>query len=89
MEEQKSQGMAVGSMVCGIVGLVLSFVIWGIILGIIAVILGHIHNSNIKKQPDLYTGGGMAVAGLVTGYISIGLVLLFILFAGAFVAAAL
>jgi hypothetical protein len=60
-------GLAVTSLVLGI----LSLVCLGIFLGIPAVILGHIAYSRSRKQPDEYGGGGVAIAGLVTGYLSI------------------
>ncbi len=60
-----SSGLAITSMVMGI----LSVVLCGPFLGIPAVICGHITLSRIKKLPTHYSGGGMAVAGLVTGYI--------------------
>ena len=63
--EQKNQGMAVGSLVCGIIGLITSFWGIGIILAIIAVILGHIHKGNINREPARYTGDGLATGGLV------------------------
>ena len=48
---EQSSGMAIASMVCGICSLVLFF-FFGIVLAIVAVTLGHIHLSNIKKEPD-------------------------------------
>lgn len=64
-----SNGMAIASMVCGIVGLVLACCIsgWiGLILGIVALVLGILHNKNNGKS-------GMATAGIVCGIIAIAL----------------
>ena len=47
-----------------------------IILAIIAVAIGHVQLSNIKKLPQEYDGRGMAIAGLATGYVTIGFVVL-------------
>lgn len=61
----KTSGMAVGSMICGILGLLL----W--LPCIPAIILGHLGLSAIKKSAGALKGSGMAITGLVTGYIMI------------------
>lgn len=65
--EQKSVGLAVASMVCGIVGLVLSCCVpyLPIVLGIVGVVLGAI---SLRKQAG---GKGMAIAGLVCSIITL------------------
>lgn len=64
-QPQQSSGLGIASMVCGIVALVGSCFGWvGIVLAIIAVILGAI---GIKKK----AGKGMAIAGLVCGIIAL------------------
>jgi type IV pilus assembly protein PilA len=60
---------ATASLVFGILGLTC---FWGF-AGIPAVILGHLSKSSIRKSMGQLGGGGMATAGLVMGYISIGL----------------
>ena len=80
--ERQDQGMAVGSLVCGIIGLVTSFWGIGVILAIIAVILGHVHKGNLSKEPTKYTGDGLATGGLVCGYITIGITVIGVLFLG-------
>jgi hypothetical protein len=68
--QQPSNGVAVGGMVTGIIGLVFGWVpIVGFILGAIAVILSGvgIRNANSKNA----TGRGMAVAGLVCGILAV------------------
>ena len=59
--------------------------IWSLVLGILglmcigpfgaipAVICGHMSLSKIKRSAGALTGDGMALAGLIIGYISIGL----------------
>lgn len=63
----KSQGLAIASMVLGIIGLVLSCCvpIVPIILALLAVILGGV---SLAKKQD---GKGMAIAGLVCGIITL------------------
>lgn len=57
---------AVASMVCGIVGLLFC----GIVMGIIAIVLGTQARRSIAVNPR-YSGGGMATAGLVLGIIDL------------------
>jgi hypothetical protein len=56
--------------------------IWSLVLGILAlptvglaaipaVICGHLALGNIKKSAGTQTGGGLAIAGLITGYLGI------------------
>ena len=47
-----------------------------LILAIVAVALGHVQMSNIKKLPEEFDGRGMAIAGLATGYVTIGFAIL-------------
>lgn len=74
-EPKKSSGLAIASMVCGILSIVLCC-IWylSVVLAIVAVVLGIV--SNVKGMG----GRGMAIAGIVTGVVgvvlSIGLIIL-------------
>jgi Domain of unknown function (DUF4190)/DUF1707 SHOCT-like domain len=65
---RKTNGFAVGALVCGILP------VFG---GIPAVILGHYARGQIRKSGE--RGDGMAIAGLVFGYLWISLWLLVIL----------
>jgi len=65
--ESGKSGLAITSLVCGII----SVTCLGIITGIPAIICGHIARSRIKKNPTTFSGAGMALAGLILGYISI------------------
>jgi hypothetical protein len=77
---QTYSGMAVTSMVLGIVGVFLSWFLVGI-PSILAVIFGHVALSDINKTKR--PGSGMAKAGLATGYTVIGLwLLIFVLALG-------
>lgn len=75
-QEVKHKGLAIASMVCGIVGIVF-FCFWylSIVLAILAIIFGAIF-LNANKENEDKTGRGMAIAGLILGIITIGLVIL-------------
>jgi hypothetical protein len=60
--------MAIASLVLGIVSLMGAAVF--IIPTVLAIVLGHVSLSRIRKDPRL-TGSGIATAGLVLGYVSI------------------
>ena len=64
---QKSSGLAIASLVLGI----LSVACFGLLAGIPAIILGHIAHNRARKQPDQYGGSGLAIAGFVAGYASL------------------
>jgi hypothetical protein len=66
--------MAIISLVLGILGLVLLFGV----ASVPAVILGHIARKQIRERDE--DGDGIALAGLILGWIGIGLVLLVIVF---------
>jgi hypothetical protein len=63
----RTNGLAIASMVLGVVG-----------ISIVAVILGHVALSQIKKSEGTQEGRGFAIAGVVLGYIGIALFLIFI-----------
>jgi len=52
----------------------------GLILGILAIILGRNAEKLHKKEPDLYTGVGNAKAGVITGIIGVVLGLAYLSF---------
>jgi hypothetical protein len=58
---------ATGAMVWGIIGIFC----FGVILGIIALVLGIGAKNKIKQFPDRYIGEGQATAGIVLGIIDI------------------
>lgn len=71
-----TSGFAIASMVCGIISLPLCWV-WAL-AGIPAVIFGHMAIKSIKKSETPIEGRGMAIAGLVTGYLAILFQVIFI-----------
>jgi hypothetical protein len=64
-----TSGLAIASMVCGIIAVVSCYA--GALLGIPAVICGHMAMSVIRNAPFMMGGRGMAIAGLVLGYLGI------------------
>ena len=65
-------GLSTTSLVLGL----LSIACFLFLTGIPAIITGHIARSRAKKQPGVYGGGGLALAGLILGYLSIPLTVL-------------
>jgi hypothetical protein len=65
--QPKTSGLAIWSLVLGI----LSLVCFSIFTAIPGVICGHLACSRIKRSAGALTGQGLAVAGLVTGYLGI------------------
>jgi hypothetical protein len=74
LAQPKNCGLAVWSLVLGILAIVLTVVCIGPLLGIPAVICGHLAYSRIKRSGGALSGGGMALGGLITGYLSIALI---------------
>ncbi|WP_249521816.1 MULTISPECIES: DUF4190 domain-containing protein [Microbacterium] len=66
-----SSGLAITSLVCGIAGVVLFWAIVPMLASIAAVITGHMALGQIRRTPGL-GGRGMAIAGLILGYVMIG-----------------
>ena len=70
MMESRSSGLAVASMVSGIIGIV----VCPFFGSIPAVICGHMALSQINQSPMPMSGRGMAIAGLVMGYLPIAII---------------
>ncbi len=68
----KTSGFAIASLVTSLI----SWFIIPLIGGIVAVVLGHIARGEIRRSNGAITGGGMALAGLIIGYIQIALMLI-------------
>jgi len=64
-------GLAIASMICGIVGIVTCY--FAGLLGVPAVICGHLALARINGSPVPMAGRGMAIAGLVMGYLWIAM----------------
>jgi hypothetical protein len=59
-------GLAVASLVMGLVG----FILFGL-GGLLAIIFGHIARGQIRRSPDRQAGSGLALAGLILGYLQV------------------
>src|SRR6266550_1409266 len=79
----KNSSLAIWSLVLGILGLLFLLFCIGPLFAIPAVICGHIAHGRIKRSAGALEGQGMALAGLITGYVTIGLAVFFIPFMAA------
>ena len=66
-----TNGMAVASLVLGVLSLFLDFVIIGVVTSVLAVVLGFIARSHIQQRPA--QGMGLAIAGIVLGFVGLAL----------------
>ncbi|MCI1020498.1 DUF4190 domain-containing protein [Microbacterium sp. C5A9] len=85
-----TSGLALTSLICGIAGVVLFWLFLPMLASIVAVITGHMALRQIKADPSL-GGRGMAIAGVIMGYVMVAFLVLSIavtvfsfLFVGAF-----
>jgi hypothetical protein len=69
----KTNALAISSLVAGIV----SWVALPLFAGIVAVVLGHIARGQIRRRGE--EGNGLALGGLVLGYLNIAFCLLAVL----------
>ena len=76
------KGLAVASLVLGILGLFTSFFLLGGLLGLVAVILGVLALGKIKRgEAD---GRGLALGGIITGALAMLLTILLLVTVGSF-----
>lgn len=68
-----TNSLAIASLVCGILGFVIC------VTSIPAVIMGHIARRQIRDSNGTQEGNGMALAGMITGYVVIGCVIAYII----------
>jgi hypothetical protein len=74
----KTSSLAIWSLALGISGLVLLVVCVGPLFAIPGVICGHIAYSRIRRSAGSLKGEGVALGGLITGYVSLALALVWI-----------
>lgn len=79
---EKRSGCAFWALGCSIIGWLAIFDIVQpvFVIGLVGgVVLGHYALRQINKLPSVHGGGGEAIAGLILGYIGIGLMLILFL----------
>ena len=74
-----TSGLAVASLVLGVGGLV----VLPLIGSILAIIFGYMARRDIRQRPEQISGDGVALAGIVTGWIGVALALLGLVAGGA------
>ena len=62
-----NNGLSTTSLVLGL----LSVTCFGLLTGLPAIITGHMARGKVRRQPSVYGGAGMALAGLILGYVSV------------------
>jgi len=72
-----TSGFAIASLVMGILGCLISWFTLGL-PAVLAIVFGHLARGRIRRADGAVAGGGMALAGLIMGYLQIGLVLIIV-----------
>ena len=68
--ESKYSGMAIASLVCGIVGVLISWIpVVGWILPILAIVFGFVSINKIKKES--LNGKTLAIIGIILGFLGL------------------
>ena len=76
MQTQRTNGIAVAALVCGILSVILFFtIVFPFILGVLAIVFGLV---GMSKASQGAPNKGLAVAGLITGILGIVFAILFI-----------
>ena len=76
MPYPRTNGFAITSLVCGILGLCAG----GLLAAIPAIVFGHIALAQINRLGGIEQGRGLAIAGLVMGYLYLALITLYLVF---------
>ena len=76
---QRTSGLAIGSLVCGILSLMVVCCGISIVLGPVAIVLGIMGRREIARSSGMVSGDGMALSGLILGAVSTALAAIFIL----------
>ena len=74
-----TNGLAIASMICGILSLVFFCFCGGLFFGIPAVICGHLSLNQLNAPGNSQQGRGMAIAGLICGYLGIAFLIIMML----------
>jgi hypothetical protein len=73
-----TSGMAIAALVLGISGVT----VFPFLGSILALIFGYMARKEIRRRPDQLRGEGLAVGGIVTGWVGVGLMVLSIIGVG-------
>ena len=79
---QKSNPMAVAGLIMGVLSLLSCLCCYGIPFNLLGVVFSLVALTQINRNPELYTGKGAAIAGLVLSLLSIILCVVFMLTMG-------
>lgn len=83
---RQTSALAVVSLVMGIASWTVLPFVASIVASIVAIITGHMARAEIRRRPHELEGDGLAITGLVLGWVMVGAViaaiLVFILFFG-------
>jgi hypothetical protein len=64
---QLKTGLALASMIIGIIAFPTTFILLGMLLAPVAIVLGIVAIRKASKQPNVYGGKGFAIAGIAVG----------------------
>jgi hypothetical protein len=82
---RKTNGFAIAALVNGLVGITFFWTVFLGVCSVLGIVFGHVSLSQLKVSG--HEGRGMAMAGLVLGYVSLGFWALILLIAGIVAAA--
>jgi hypothetical protein len=91
MGSGQKQGLAVASLIVGVVSLTVGWCCYfGVVTGPVAIVMGIIQLVMIKNKPNEYTGKPLAIIGIVTGAVYFAvLAIIIIIYGAAFLAGGL
>lgn len=75
----KTSGKAIGSLVTGLVGLLTICCGFLVVTSIVALVLGFLARKDIRASNGQLKGDGMALAGIITGFVGIAMVIVTII----------
>ncbi|MFO0744663.1 MAG: DUF4190 domain-containing protein [Myxococcota bacterium] len=74
-----TNGMAVAALVLGLVGVIVFLGLFALVASILALVFGYVSASQIDASGGRQGGRGMATAGIVLGWVGLGLLLILLL----------
>jgi hypothetical protein len=75
----KNSGKAIGSLVTGLVGLLTICCGFLVVTSIVAIVLGFLARKEIRASNGALKGDGMALAGIITGFVGVAMVIVSII----------